>query len=164
MIKRIFNQVLQFLAFFMPFGESLRPLLHKLRGVKIGKKVWISKYVYIDENHPKAVTIGDNSTIGIRTSIITHFYFGPFQKDNYHPVKIGNNVYIGPHCLVLPNVTIGDNCVIQGGTVVSRNVPPNTMLGYPTPKAIARVTVPLTSNCTYNEFVIGLRPVRDNDQ
>jgi len=148
----------------MPFGSVARPYLHKLRGVKIGKNVWISKYVYIDENHPGAVTIGDNSTIGIRTSIITHFYFGAFQKDNYHPVAIGNNVYVGPHCLILPNVTIGDNCVIQGGTVVSRSVPPNTMLGTAPPKAIARVTVPLTPDSSYNEFVIGLRPVRNNDQ
>jgi acetyltransferase-like isoleucine patch superfamily enzyme len=164
MAKRIINQLLQFLSFFMPFGGIARPFLHKLRGVKIGKNVWISKYVYIDENHPNAVTIGDNSTIGIRTSIIAHFYFGAYQKDNYHPVTIGNNVYIGPHCLILPNVAIGDNCVIQGGTVVSRNVPPNTMLGTAAPKAIARVTVPLTPSSSYNEFVIGLRPVRDNDQ
>jgi acetyltransferase-like isoleucine patch superfamily enzyme len=161
MFKLIVSHLLQFLAFFVPFGGSLRPQFHKFRGVKIGMNVWISKYVYIDDNHPDAVTIGDNSTIGIRASLITHLYFGPFQKDNFHPVTIGKNVYIGPHCIILPNVTIGDNCVIQGGTVVSRNVPPNTMLGYPSPKALAKVTVPLTSENSYNEFIMGLRPLKD---
>ena len=43
----------------VPGGGTLRPWLHRCRGVKIGKNVWISQYVYIDELHPEAVFIGD---------------------------------------------------------------------------------------------------------
>jgi hypothetical protein len=45
------------MAFLFPGGDTLRPWLHRRRGVKIGKNVWISQYVYIDELHPEALTI-----------------------------------------------------------------------------------------------------------
>lgn len=162
MIKNIFSRALLFLAFFLPSGHIIRPALHRLRGVKIGKKVWISKYVYIDENHPECISIGDNSTIGLRTTIFAHTYFGKRQKNNPDHVVIGKNVFIGPHCLILANVTIGDNAVIKGGTTITRNIPPNTMWGTPSPEQIANVTVPLTPDYTYQEFMRGLRSVKRN--
>jgi len=161
MLKKSINIMLQSLAYFLPFGRTLRPFLHKLRGVKIGHNVWISKYVYLDENHPDCISIGDNSTIGLRTSIFSHFYFGHRKKSNPHKVVIGKNVYIGPHCLILPDVVIGDNCVIQGGSVISRSIPANTMVGYPAPKILAKVTTPLTSEYAYQDFILGLRRIRD---
>ena len=73
----------------------MRPFLHRFRGATIGRNVWISQYVYLDENHPEAVTIGDNTTIGLRTSIFTHFYWGPRRSENgYKEVVIENNVFI----------------------------------------------------------------------
>jgi acetyltransferase-like isoleucine patch superfamily enzyme len=162
MLRKSYGNLLHTLAFFLPFGYSLRPFLHKLRGVKIGRNVWISKYVYIDDTHPECVTIGDNTTIGLRTTIFAHVYFGPPRKSNTEKVVIGKNVYIGPHCLILPNVSIGDNAVIKGGTVVSKNIPSGTMWGTPSAELIARVSVPLTSVNSYEEFVQGLRPVKKN--
>lgn len=160
MIKNIYCRILHFLAFFVPGGYSLRPALHRIRGVEIGKNVWLSKSVYIDELHPENIIIGDNSVINYRTTIYTHMYFGPKQKDHTGKVVVGKNVFIGPHCLILPDVTIGDGAVIKGGTVVSRNVPPNTLWGIPNAESLAKVTVPLTAGHTYEEFVKGLRPIR----
>lgn len=160
MIKNIRNRLLLLAAFFLPMGKTLRPRIHKMRGMKIGKNVWISKLVYLDELHPEDISIGDNSTIGFRTSIYTHLYFGPRQKKSSGKVIIGKNVYIGPHCLILPNVKIGDNAVIKGGTVVTRNVPANMLWGLPNAGPIAEVTTPLTSEHSYDEFVKGLRPLR----
>jgi acetyltransferase-like isoleucine patch superfamily enzyme len=160
MIKNIFSRFLHALAFILPFGKKLRPFLHRLRGVKIGSNVWISKLVYIDENHPEAISIGDNTTIGFRTTIFSHFYFGPRKTSITEKVEIGNNVFIGPHCLILPNVKIGDNAVIMGGSVITRNVPPNTMWGPAATEMISKVTIPLTEEYTYAEFLGGIRPVR----
>ncbi|MCL6494723.1 MAG: acyltransferase [Ignavibacterium sp.] len=162
MLRKAFNRLLHSIAFVVPFGNSFRPFLHRLTGCKIGKNVWIGKFVYIDDNHPECIEIGDNSTIGLRTSIFAHTYFGPPKKNNPDKVIIGKNVYIGPHCLILPNVKIGDNSVIKGGTVVTRNVPPNTLYGYQNPEALAVVTVPLTPEHGYEEFLKGLRPIRKN--
>ena len=87
--------------------ESDRPWLPRRREVHIGEKVWISQYVYIDEIHPEGVTIGDNCTIGLRTSIFSHFYWGSRKDNNHGKVVIEKNVFIGPHCVILPNVRIG---------------------------------------------------------
>jgi acetyltransferase-like isoleucine patch superfamily enzyme len=163
MIKNFWGRLLHILAFFFPLGNNIRPTLHRLRGVKVGKNVWISKLVYIDEVHPEAVSIGDNSTIGFRTTIYAHTYFGPRKSAIEGKVIIGNNVFIGPHCLILPNVTIGDNAVIKGGSVISHNVPANSMWGPPAAQMIATVTVPLTSESSYPEFLMGLRPVRKKE-
>lgn len=164
MFKNMIGRFLHALAFILPFGKKLRPMLHRLRGVKIGNNVWISKLVYIDENHPEQISIGDNCTIGFRTTIFSHFYFGSRRKVISDKVVIGNNVFIGPHCLILPNVTIGDNSVIMGGSVITRNVPPNTMWGPAPTEMLSKVTVPLTEEYTYSEFLRGIRPVRKRVQ
>jgi len=161
MNSSFFRRLLHKLAFVAPGGYSLRPLLHRKRGAKIGENVWISQYVYIDELHPEGVTIMDNVTIGLRTSIFTHFYWGPRKSaDAYSPVIIEKDVFIGPHCLILPGIHIGEGAVIRGGTVVSRDVPSFTFWGPPPAGPLARVTVPLTPEHSYDEFIKGLRPVR----
>lgn len=145
------------IALFAPGGFSLRPWLHRIRGAAIGKNVWISQFVYIDELHPADVMIGDNSTIGLRTSIISHFYSGPRKPVSNGKVIIEKNVFIGPHCVILPNVKIGEGAVIRAGTVVSRNVPPRTFWGAPSAEALGMATVPLTPEHTYEEFLDGLK-------
>jgi len=156
MLQRILRRA----AYEIPGGNSLRPALHRLRGVKIGKNVWISQYVYIDEIHPEVITIEDNCTIGLKTTIIAHLYWGQ-RRDSASagPVHIEEDVFIGPNCVILPNVRIGKGSVIQAGTVVSKNVPPNTLWGPPKAGPIARVTVPLTSHNEVKSFTRGLKPL-----
>jgi serine acetyltransferase len=157
----IMKRILHKLAHVAPGGWTLRPSLHRLRGVHIGKDVWISQWVYIDEIHPEAVTIQDNATIGFRTSIFAHLYWGARRSDNsFAEVIIEEDVFIGPHCLILPGVRIGRGAVIRGGTVVSRNVPALTFWGPPPAAALGRVTVPLTAGNTYEQFVMGLKPIK----
>lgn len=155
------NRIFHKLSYILPGGDSLRVWLHRQRGVKIGEHVWISQFVYIDELHPEAVIIGDNSTIGLRTSIFTHFYWGPRKREGgYAKVAIEKDVFIGPHCLILPGVTIGEGAVIKGGTTVTRNVPAYTFWGPPDAGPLGGVTVPLTPDHSYQEFIRGLKPIR----
>lgn len=162
MFKEICQRLLRKIAYTIPGGYSIRPFLHRLRGVKIGKNVWISQYVYIDEIHPEAISIGSNTTIGLNSSIIAHLYWGPKKKKYSAHVTIGKNVFIGPHTVILPNVKIGDGAVIQAGTVVSHDIPPGTLWGPAKSKALARVTIPLTCESSFKEFVKGLRPLEQN--
>ena len=143
---------------FLPGGSSVRPRLHRWRGASIGRNAWFGLYVYVDELHPEALSIGDNCTIGIRTSIITHFYWGPRQPVSNGKVVIENDVFIGPHCVILPNVTIGKGAVIQAGSVVTRSVPPGAFWGPPPSGPLGTATVPLIAQHGFAAFLRGLRP------
>ena len=59
----------------------------------------------------------------------------PFYKDRpprpkleTRPVKIGNNVWIGMHAIILKGVTIGENSVVAAGAVVTKSVPANAVV------------------------------------
>jgi acetyltransferase-like isoleucine patch superfamily enzyme len=124
----------------------------------MGRGVWLGLFVSIDELHPEALTIGHNCTIGIRTTILTHFYWGPAHPVSNGRVVIEDDVFIGPHCVILPNVRIGQGAVIQAGTVVTRNVPAGTLWGSESAGPMGVVTVPLTGRNHYSEFLRGLKP------
>jgi acetyltransferase-like isoleucine patch superfamily enzyme len=163
-MQGVFQRLLSKLASFMPGGFKLRPFLHRLRGVSLGRNVWISQYVHLDELHPEAITIGADCTIGLRTTIFAHLYWGAKRGGaEVGPVVIEDEVYVGPHCVILPNVHIGRGSVIQAGTVVSRNVPPGVLWGPPPAGPLGAVTTPLTSKVQYRQFVQGLRPIRKGE-
>ena len=160
-----FQRILNKVAMIIPGGYHVRPRVHSMRGVNLGRNVWISQFVYIDDLHPEAVFIGNNCSIGLRTSIFSHFYWGPRRTENgYKKVIIEDDVFIGPHCLILPGVKVGKGAVIRGGTTLTRNVPSNTFIAPPDPRPVAKVTVPLTNKYSYEEFIKGLRPIRKKEK
>ena len=65
-------------------------------------------------------------------------------------------MFVGPHCVILPNVTIGEGSVIQAGSVVTRSVPPRTFWGPPPAGPLGTATVPLTASQGYTAFLRGL--------
>lgn len=80
------------------------------------------------------VSFGDNVFIGPNVSIYTACHpLDPQRRNTFaewaEPVTIGNNVWIGGSATLLPGVTVGDNAVIGAGAVVTRDVPPNTVVG-----------------------------------
>ena len=157
MLPVLLGRLVGKLAFVAPGGFRLRPWLQRLRGVVIGRNVWISQFVYIDEIHPADVSIGDNCVIGLRTSIISHIYSGPRRPTGNGKVVIENDVFIGPHCVILPNVRIREGAVIRAGSVVSRDVPAHAFWGPPPAEALGVATVPLTPQHSYEDFLAGLK-------
>lgn len=80
-----------------------------------------------------SVTIGDNVFIGPNVSIYTACH--PLEAEARNtgiewaePVIIGNSVWIGGNVTILPGVTVGDNSVIGAGSVVTKDVAPNTVV------------------------------------
>ena len=137
-------------------------MLHRWRGVRTGRDVWISQCVYIDVLYPEAITLGNNVTIGFRTTIFAHCHWGGRrQEGGARPVVIEDNVYIGPHCVILPGIRIGKDSVIKAGSVLARNVPPRCFWGIQDGGPIAEVTVPLTTDHEYADFIKGLRPLKN---
>ena len=52
----------------------------------------------------------------------------PRPKLKTAPVKIADNVWIGMNAVILKGVTIGENSVVAAGSVVTKSVPPNTVV------------------------------------
>ena len=78
------------------------------------------------------ITIGDNVFIAPNVCIITEEHSMVVEErirglEYTHPVTIGNNVWICTGALVLPGVTIGDNSVVGAGSVVTKDIPPNSL-------------------------------------
>lgn len=94
---------------------------------------------FLDAN---VIRIGDNALIAPNVQIYTAFHsanarerFGApradggiaFCKTQSAPVTIGDGVWIGGGVIVLPGVTIGDNVVVGAGSVVTHDIPANTI-------------------------------------
>lgn len=160
MARNLLHRLMGKLAMVAPGGFSLRPWLHRRRGVQIGTNVWISQLVYIDEIHPEKVAIGDNVTIGLRCTIFAHFYLGDVCLDREDgKVVIEKDVFVGPNCTILNGVTIGEGSVVVAGSVVTKSVPPGVLYG-PSPSGpLARITHPLTRDgkVYYDRFLFGLK-------
>ena len=153
----LFNRMLCWGAFVAPGGYSLRPAFQRWRGVQIGRRVWISQLVYMDVLYPRTIKIGDNVTIGLRTTIYTHFHRGPPRNGGSKPVIIEDDVFVGPHCVILPGVKIGRGAVIKAGSVLTRNVTARTFWGADDGGPLGLVTTTLTADHEYGEFLRGLR-------
>jgi maltose O-acetyltransferase len=72
------------------------------------------------------VTIGEGTTFSGNNKVLTGSH-GVHDRNwvQARPVTIGTNVWISTDCLILGGVTIGDNCMIGAGSVVSRDIPAN---------------------------------------
>lgn len=77
------------------------------------------------------VTIGDNVLFGPNVMISTATHpLDPIERlstEYGSPITIGNNVWLGGNVSIFPGVTIGDNCVIGAGSVVTRDIPESSV-------------------------------------
>jgi maltose O-acetyltransferase len=78
------------------------------------------------------VKIGHNCMIGPNVAIYTAGHSiepKDRNKSGYAiPITIGNDVWIGGSCVILPGISIGDNSIVAAGSVVTKDVPTNTIV------------------------------------
>ncbi len=129
----------------MPGARTLRVALHRARGVKIGKNVWIGYDVILDTSRPHLITIEDSTSIGMRVTVIAHF------KES-QGVRIEQDAFIGPGVIILPNVVVGRGSVVTAGSVVTQSVPPMTVVQGNPAVPVAKCGVPLGLNVTLKDF------------
>lgn len=110
-----------------------REFYAKKIGVKIGKGCRI----YIDEwgTEPFLIEIGNKVTITAGVSLITHdgstwlFNDEKGRRYLYQNIVIGNNVFVGLNSTIMPGVKIGDNVIIAAGSIVTKSIPKNSIVG-----------------------------------
>lgn len=123
---------------------SLKIFRWKKMGMKIGRDVSIEKGTSIDPSFPWLISIGNNVTIAPNVSILAHDASMKYccQKTRLGKVSIGDNVFIGTKSIILPGLTIGSNVVIGAGSVVTHDIPDNSVC-YGSPARIV---------CSFDEF------------
>jgi putative colanic acid biosynthesis acetyltransferase WcaB len=82
-----------------------------------GLNVWHGQGLII---HPKCI-LGENVQVRHNTTIGQ-------KHDHELPPRIGNNVNIGPHCIILGDILVGDNSIIGAGTFVNKDIPANSIV------------------------------------
>ncbi len=84
-----------------------------------------------------SITIGSDAAFGPNVVIMdspAHPTWPPTSRNDYpgteldRPVTVGDRVWIGNGALIMPGVTIGDNAVVGARSVVTKDVPPNTLV------------------------------------
>ncbi len=101
----------------------------KSRGMKVGSNFFMFGECIIDGGHAWLIEIGDNVTLAPRVYILAHDASTKIYLDHskIKKVKIGNNVFIGGCAIIMPGVTIGNDVIIGAGSVVTKNVPDNSV-------------------------------------
>ncbi|QDK77421.1 sugar O-acetyltransferase [Spirosoma sp. KCTC 42546] len=99
------------------------------RFIRLGKNIFINHACsFLDIG---GITIEDDVQIGPRVNITSENHpINPGDRKTVilQPILIKRNVWIGAGATILPGVTIGENAIVAAGAVVSRNVPPNTVV------------------------------------
>lgn len=119
-------------------NRSSKSFLNNLRkqGIRIGKGTiaFVPSTIRIDTTRPELVEIGENVFLHRNTIILTHDWaswcFVNLYSDfipSHSKVKIGNNVWFGESCTILKGVTIGDNCIIGIGSIITKDIPSNSV-------------------------------------
>ena len=108
--------------------------LKELRNLLIGLRRWYYRRLWgmdihptakfslstkFDQTFPKGVHVGETTYMAFQSRVLTH----DMSRGMYLHTRIGRNCFIGGRALILPGVTIGDNCVVGAGSVVTKDVP-----------------------------------------
>lgn len=119
--------------------------------VKVGENVLFRfpSHTLIDITRPCLVELGSNLDVNDNFTIMTHdfstFVFRGYFNDYVNcsgKVTIGNNIYFGRNVTVLKGVCIGDNCIIGAGSIITKSIPPNSVV----------VGVPARVICSLEEY------------
>ena len=131
-VKKLLNYFLGLMAYTCPVN-NLRVLFHKWRGVNIGNNVFIGLRCTLDHAYPEYIYIDDNVILSGDIYIVAHnkpsVHFKRKIPSFVAPVVIGKNSFIGVRTVILPGVNIGEGSFIAGGSVVTKNVPHNSVAG-----------------------------------
>lgn len=130
--EQVDDSVSLFPPFYSDFGKNIH----------FGRDVFINMGCKFQDQG--GITIGDGALIGHNVLIATlNHDMDPAKRADMHPaaVTIGKKVWVGANCTILPGVTIGDGAVIAAASVVTKDVPENS-LAVGSPAKVVREVVP----------------------
>ncbi|MGH7011812.1 MAG: acyltransferase [Caulobacteraceae bacterium] len=100
--------------------SALKRLIQiRIWGMDIAPSAWIHPTALIDRTWPKGIHIGPDCFIAEHAVVLTHDYV----RGVYLHTRIGPRCRLGPRAIVMPGLTIGEDCLIAPGAVVTRDMP-----------------------------------------
>lgn len=96
----------------------------KVWGMDIHPSAWFSLRVEFDRTHPSGIHIGPESYVAFGAVLLTH----DMTRGIYADTRVGARCFIGAHSILMAGVTVGDGSIVGAGSVVTRDVPPGTIV------------------------------------
>ncbi len=122
-----------------------RLIYTRLWGMDIHPTARFSLSAKFDRTFAMGVHVGRASYVAFEARILTH----DRTRGLYLHTRVGENCFIGGRSLILPGVEIGDNSVVGAGSVVTRSVPPRSLVAG-NPARILRSDIEVTE---YGRFL-----------
>lgn len=145
-LKRIYHRLFK--------SESTLDYCYR-NGFKSGKNFHCFSPNAIDANWPWLISVGDDVTISSDVKILAHdasTSMSGIAGTKVGIVKIGNSVFIGANSTILCNTRIGDNVIIGAGSVVTKDIPTNSVAAGNPAKVI----------CHYDEYINKHKKLQDS--
>ncbi|HTN95576.1 MAG TPA: acyltransferase [Nordella sp.] len=96
----------------------------KFWGMDIDPSTVMSLSVRLDKTYPKGVHIGPDSYLAFDVAVLAH----DMSRGLYLDTHVGARCFIGARSIILPGVRIGDGSIVGSGSVVTRDVPPASIV------------------------------------
>lgn len=136
-------------------GGRVRTQVMRQLGFNVGRgtMIWDTPIFIGDKNIRAMVSIGNSclltigcywdlaapirlgNFVGVSPEVMlltgSHDFHNPFNrigKIDSHPVTICDGAWLGARCTILPGVTVGEGAIVGAGAVVTRDVPPHTLV------------------------------------
>ena len=139
-MRRIVSQIF---GYTVPDSLMLWPPFHCDFGknTRVGENVFINAGCCFQDQG--GISIGNDVLIGHQVVLATiNHGLDPEKRGDHElaPIVIGNRVWIGSHATICQGVHIGDGAVVAAGAVVTKDVPPRTVVGGVPAKVIRRIS------------------------
>ncbi|GAA0053694.1 UNVERIFIED_CONTAM: sugar O-acetyltransferase [Streptococcus canis] len=124
LLSQLFGQSFDGLVLLSPF------ICDYGKNITFGKDCFVNSNCYFMDG--AKITLGDNVFVGPSTGFYTANHPLDYKRRNEGlekalPITIGDNVWFGANVNVMPGVTIGSGCVIASGSVVTHDIPANSL-------------------------------------
>jgi acetyltransferase-like isoleucine patch superfamily enzyme len=97
---------------------------NKIWGMDLDPTCTFSLSVHFDKTYPRGMHVGAETYIAFDVALLAH----DFTRGLYLHTRIGRHWFIGARSIILPGVIIGDESVVAAGSIVTKDVPPRSLV------------------------------------
>lgn len=118
------------ITFISKIIRFIRFVNYRLKGYDIQPSTIIEGKVKFDRLFPKGIHVGENTLIGSGVVILSHDHCKRVEDNQPYLTHtyIGKNCFIALNSIILPGVKIGNEVIVGAGSVVTKDVPSNTVV------------------------------------